>query len=122
MNALLVEDDDAIVEYIDFCLKKLGYTVTIARDGMAALDCCRDQVFDWAICDIRMPRLSGISFISNVRRIAPGAVSRIIVMSSMDDRAVKAEALGVGAEVFLVKPVTMQVLREILGSPDPAAT
>lgn len=115
MQALLVEDDEAVVEHIELCLTRLGYKVTIARDGMAALQCCREQVFDWVVCDVRMPRLNGISFNRNVRPMLLTAAPRIVVIAAMDDNVVKSEAMSAGAEAFLLKPVSMQMLNAVLG-------
>ena len=46
MNVLLVEDDETVVEHLEFCLKRLGYDVTVALDGVAALDWTNSEKFD----------------------------------------------------------------------------
>lgn len=120
MHALVVDDDEVVVQFFKICLTRLGYEVTTAVDGMAALDLCRTRPFDVVLCDVRMPRLNGISFIRNVKRMAPGATSRIIVISSMDDRAVRADALAAGAEAYLLKPVSAAALAEQLAAPGAA--
>ncbi len=120
MHALVVDDDEVVVQFFKICLTRLGYEVTMAGDGMAALDMCKERPFDVVLCDVRMPRLNGISFIRNVKRMAPGAASRIIVISSMDDRTVRADALAAGAEVYLVKPVSATTLAELLAMPGAA--
>ena len=120
MQALIVEDDDAVVEHIRFCLKRHGYTVTAARNGVAALDLCQSQYFDWIVCDIMLPRLNGISFLRSVKRLLAGTSTRILVISSMDDYNIKSEVLAVGAEAFLLKPVTAQMLADALNKPQPA--
>ena len=120
MNALVVDDDEVVVQFFKICLTRLGYEVTTATDGMAALDLCKERPFDVVLCDVRMPRLNGISFIRNVKRMVPGATSRIIVISSMDDRTVRADALAAGAETYLVKPVTAATLSELLAMPGAA--
>jgi CheY-like chemotaxis protein len=122
MHALIVDDDEVVVQFFKICLTRLGYQVTTAGDGMAALDLCKAQPFDVVLCDVRMPRLNGISFIRNVKRMAPGSTNRIIVISSMDDRTVRNDALAAGAESFLLKPVTAAALAGALGVPSiPAA-
>ena len=119
MHALVIEDDDAVAEHMQFCLEQLGYSVALALDGMAALERCKEQMFEWIICDLRLPRLNGFSFIRQLRHVSPGVASRIIVISSMDDTAVKSEAFSAGAESFLVKPVTAQMLQDALNKPQP---
>ncbi len=117
MHALVVDDDEVVVEFFRICLARLGYEVSTAADGMAALDLCKQRPFDVVLCDVRMPRLNGISFIRNVRRMVPGAASRIIMISAVDDRAVRADALAAGAEAFLLKPVSAAALTKLLAAP-----
>jgi DNA-binding response OmpR family regulator len=113
-RALVIDDDEVIVEFLKAQLTKLGFAVTTAGDGMTALNLCREQAFDLVLCDVRMPRLSGINFIQNVRRIASASVGRIIMISSMDDNKVRRDALDAGASDFLVKPVSAAKLAEAL--------
>jgi CheY-like chemotaxis protein len=122
MHALVVDDDEVVVQFFRICLARLGYEVSTAADGMAALDLCRRRSFDVVLCDVRMPRLNGISFIRNVRRMAPGAANRIIIISAMDDRTVRADALAAGAEAFLLKPVSAAALAELLAAPGAAGS
>ena len=120
MQALVVDDDEVVVQFFKICLTRLGYQVTTAGDGMAALDLCKERAFDVVLCDVRMPRLNGISFISNVKRLAPGSTKRIIVISSMDDRSVRTDAMAAGATAYLVKPVSAATLAQHLALPDAA--
>ncbi len=107
-RALVVDDDGLYIEQFSNILRKLGYTVESAQDGMAGLDLCRRSRYDVAIVDVRMPRLNGISFIQNVHRLAPNAISRLIFATSIDDSTVRQNAMGVGAAAFLIKPVSAQ--------------
>ncbi len=113
-KALVVDDDEVVVEFLKAQLAKLGYDVTTAGDGMTALNLCREHAYALVLCDVRMPRLSGINFIQNVRRIASSSVKRIIIISSMDDSKVKRDALDAGAEAFLLKPVSSAKLAEVV--------
>ncbi len=117
MQALVVDDDELTARVMQVCLTRLGYEVTTVGDGMAALEMCKTRAFDVVISDVRMPRLNGISFIKNVKRMAPGATNRIIVVSSMDDRATRNDALAAGAEAFLLKPVSTATIAELLSAP-----
>jgi CheY-like chemotaxis protein len=112
--ALVVDDDEDSQLYIVLSLKKLGYEVKTADDGMAALNMCESEVFDLVICDIRMPKLSGISFIKNVRARSPNSAKRVIFVSSMDDVMIKREAFEAGAENYLVKPISSAILAKAI--------
>jgi uncharacterized protein (TIGR00369 family) len=109
-HALVVDDDGVFVEQFTRILKRLGYEVSEARDGMAALELCRHQKFEVAIIDIRMPRLNGISFVSNVKRMSPEALSRIIFVTSIDDSTLRQDSKLAGGTAFLVKPVSADAL------------
>lgn len=109
-HVLIVDDDENCREFYSVVLRKNGYQVTVAEDGMAALNLCAMHVFDIVICDVRMPKLSGLSFIKNVRIRSPESAKRVIFSSSMDDLVVKREALDSGASDYLVKPVSSAAL------------
>lgn len=105
-TALLVEDDETQIEYFSALLKRAGYEVTVAGDGMEALSLCQTQRFDLLVTDVRMPRLSGISFLRNAIKFAPSMPPRIVVVTSLDDSIIRRDAMDAGASAFLVKPVT----------------
>ena len=96
-HVLVVDDDENCREFYSVILRKQGYEVMVAEDGMAALNLCALHIFDIVICDVRMPKLSGISFIKNVRVRSPESAKRVIFSSSMDDLVVKREAIEAGA-------------------------
>ncbi len=114
-RALVVDDDDAFVDQFTRILQMLGYDVTDAKDGLAALELCRRNEFDIAMIDIRMPRLNGISFVNNVRRISPKALSKIIFVTSLDDATLRHDAMAAGGTAFLVKPVTADAIIAAVG-------
>lgn len=109
-RALVVDDDGLYVEQFSKILRKLGYQVDEALDGMAALELCRKMRYDVAIVDVRMPRLNGISFVQNVNRMAPGAIARLVFITSLDDATLRQNSMDVGAVAFLVKPVSAETV------------
>ncbi len=111
-KALAVEDDETMLDWLSMCLKKMGYDVMTATDGMAALNLCGEHVFDLILCDIRMPKLSGLSFLKNARNRNPKAVRRVIFISSLADGAMKREVADAGGAALLSKPVTLAQLVE----------
>jgi uncharacterized protein (TIGR00369 family) len=109
-RALVVDDDGLYIEQFSNILRKLGYSVESANDGMTALEMCRNSRYDLALVDVRMPRLNGISFIQNVRRMAPKAIGRIIFVSSLDDVSIRQNAADAGGVGFLIKPVSAEAI------------
>ena len=108
-RALVVDDDTVMVEHASAVLRRAGYHVETAGDGMNALAMFRASHFDAVVCDIRMPKLSGISFLKNLR-LAAESTCRVVMMSSLDDRTLMREALEAGAVAYLVKPASSKAI------------
>ena len=112
LKALAVEDDETMLDWLSMCLHKMGYEVVTATDGMAALNLCSEHVFDLVLCDIRMPKLSGLSFLKNARNRNPESVRRVIFVSAFADSTMKREVADAGGAAVLSKPVTLAQLVE----------
>ena len=110
-RALVVDDDDAMVQYVSSVLRSAGYHVETCGDGMTALEQFRATPFDVVVIDVRMPRLSGISFLKNLRLTAASAC-RVVLLSAMDDPKLQREALDAGATAYLVKPASPKQIIE----------
>ena len=108
-RALVVDDDSAVVEHVSAALRRAGYEVETAGDGLTALAMYRAGRFDAVVCDIRMPKLSGISFLNNLRLTAQ-STCRVVMLSSLNDRAIQREALAAGAVAYLVKPASSKAI------------
>lgn len=108
-RALVVDDDPVMVEFVARTLSKAGYSVDTCGDGMTALTMFRAAPYDAVVADLRMPRLSGLGFLQNLR-LAPGSPYRIVLLSSMDDAKARREAISAGAAAYLVKPATSQAI------------
>ncbi len=112
--ALVIDDDPVVRMFLTMALNKLGFTVKSAADGMAALEMCMEDVFELVICDMRMPKLSGISFLKNVRMRAPNSARRIVFLTSIDDSVLRRETLEAGALDYLVKPISTAKLKVVV--------
>ena len=110
-RALVADDDEVMVEYVAATLRQAGYSVETCRDGMTALEKFRAAPFDVVVIDLRMPRLSGIGFLNNLRLTAD-VKCRFVMLSGMDDQKTRREALAAGANAYLIKPASMQKILE----------
>jgi len=108
-RALVVDDDETMVEYVSRVLRSAGYHVESCKDGMAALEQFRAAPFDVVIVDVRMPRLSGLGFLKNLR-LPPGSPHRIVLLSAMNDPKLQREAMDAGAAAYLVKPASPKAI------------
>jgi CheY-like chemotaxis protein len=116
LRALVVDDDEACIEHVMGVLHKFGWAADASHDGLDALRRCQMTRYDLVICDIRMPRLSGLSFLSNLSQ-TQNAMTRVVIVSALDDRAIRRQALASGASAYLVKPLDTQELIEALALP-----
>jgi DNA-binding response OmpR family regulator len=110
-RALVVDDDEVIVAYVSSALKSAGFLVESCGDGMTALERFKALPFDVVVVDVRMPKLSGISFLKNLR-LPQGSPYRIVLLSAMDDEKLRREAQDAGAVAYLVKPASVKAIVE----------
>ena len=110
-RALVVDDDSTMVEYVSAVLRRAGYHVETADNGLTALEMYRANPYDAVVCDIRMPKLSGNSFLKNLRLNAE-STCRVVLLSAMDDQTIRREALEAGAVAYLLKPASSKVIIE----------
>ncbi len=99
---LLVEDEKHLAKGLTFNLKREGYQVTLAEDGVAAIDCLGKDEFDMMILDLMLPIMSGMEVIKKVRETNIRFPVLILTAKSTDeDRTFGLEA---GADDYLTKP------------------
>lgn len=112
-RVLVVDNSPANLDLFESLLRPLGFDVTTAADGAAALDCARAQVPDLIISDIHMPGLSGFELLSQVRADpALGKVPFMLTSATSWDRDAGGHALKLGADVFLMRPIEPQKILE----------
>jgi CheY-like chemotaxis protein len=92
-------------------LHRLNFDVEQSFDGLDALRRCQSAKYDLIVCDVRMPRLGGLSLLSNIAQ-TENALSPVIMLSAIDDASVRRQALASGAVAYLVKPVTADALKQ----------
>ena len=108
-RALVLEDDDSMAEFIASVMVREGFQVDVERDGLAGLRRCQAENFAMIVADVRMPRLSGLSFFSNLR-LTVNASTPVVVISAIDDPAIRRQAVELGARAFLQKPFDAEQL------------
>lgn len=122
-DILVVEDDPLLQELTVAVLSDEGHAVTLARDGLEALEELRLRRFDLMVTDIHMPRVAGLELLARMRAL--GADPRVLVLTADDAPQTLLGALREQALDVLVKPVSPSVLaarvRELLARPAPRA-
>ena len=104
---LVVEDDETIAEIVAYQLEREGHAVTIARDGVEALEHLRSGGFDLVVLDLMLPRLSGVDVLRILRR---DSAVPVIILSAREGDADQVSALDLGADDYMTKPFSMRQL------------
>jgi DNA-binding NtrC family response regulator len=105
---LIVDDDRAFRLSTAELLRLDGYEVTSAADGQEAVEALREEAFDLMLLDVRMPRVDGMQVIELLRQWGEGIPILMISAFGTIDAAV--QALHLGADDFLTKPLDPDVL------------
>jgi len=126
LRVLVVDDDHHMRKVVRTMLAAIGVTkVFEAGDGAAGLDAIRQNTPDLVIVDWEMPNIDGAQFVRMVRSpdTFPVPDIPIIMLSGHGDRWRVVEAARIGAHEYLLKPVSIQALRDriiaIIGQPRP---
>jgi two-component system, chemotaxis family, chemotaxis protein CheY len=121
MHALVVDDSNTIRIILTAYLKKLGFDVTVAINGREALDRLHAMAkADIVLVDWNMPEMDGLSFVRAVRAENAYASLPLMMVTTNVELTNVAEALDAGANEYMMKPFTMDILRaklELLGFP-----
>ena len=98
----MVDDDHGVRESLARMLRAAGYTVETAENGHEALSRARDNAFDVILSDMRMPGLSGIDVLRQLRE--QRVDSAFIMMTGFGTVETAVEAMKLGALDFVQKP------------------
>jgi two-component system response regulator PilR (NtrC family) len=100
-RVLVVDDERSMRELLSIVLRRDGYEVLIAEDGVAAVELLKRERVDILITDIRMPQMNGVDLLREAKRLAPDIVS--IVMTAFSSTETAVEALRLGAADYVHK-------------------
>ncbi len=112
-SILIVEDDPAVRDMLLRTIENSGYAVDSAADGPEALDKFGRDRFSLVITDMRLPRMSGLQLLSEIRQAAPQVP--VIVITGYGSVQNAVEAMQGGASDYLLKPFSNDALRLAIG-------
>ena len=108
MRTILVVDDemrirDMIRKYAEF----EGFSVAEARDGMEAIQMCREHTYDFIIMDVMIPQLDGFSACSEIRKSCD---TLVLMLSARGEEYDKIHGFEIGVDDYVVKPFSPKEL------------
>lgn len=108
VHLLVVDDQADLITLFKGFFSSVGYRVSTANDGLAALDLDENDAADILVTDLTMPKMSGQALIAELRRRRPDLP--VIVMSGYGDEFDLAD----DRTVVLAKPVSLMLMKEQL--------
>jgi CheY-like chemotaxis protein/HPt (histidine-containing phosphotransfer) domain-containing protein len=112
MRILLVEDARINRDVGQAFLEGMGASVSVAADGLEALEQVNSTSFDLILTDIRMPNLDGIGFCRKIRE--QGIETPVVALTADAMKGARTRLLGVGMNDYLSKPLDEQKLLDVL--------
>jgi DNA-binding response OmpR family regulator len=104
---LVVDDEPALVDTIRYNLKREGHEVSVAYDGLEALEVARRQQPDLIVLDVMLPKLDGFEV---CRQLRAETTSPILMLTAKASEIDKVVGLEIGADDYLAKPFSFREL------------
>lgn len=102
-HILVVDDDKNTSMYFQAVLEQNGYTVTVAQNGVEALDAMDKEHVDLVVLDVMMPKMDGYQFTKTLRECNNNLP--ILMVSARQLPADKNKGFAVGTDDYMTKPV-----------------
>lgn len=119
-SILLADDSQTFLMYVGILVKRLGYQIYLAKDGVEAIKLAKEKKPSIIVLDYIMPRIDGSSCLSIIRKDNELMDTPVIILTSSDREAVSDECKKLGCCYFLRKPVNVtefhSAIRKCLGS------
>jgi len=103
VKILVVDDEQGLRDLLSFELGLQGYKVSTASDGVLGVEKFRSEKFQLVVCDINMPKLSGLGVLAKLKEIDPDV--KVIIISGTVEAGIDAKKKG--AADFVRKPFDM---------------
>lgn len=112
-RVLLVDDERLLREVLGRSLTHLGHVFVAASDGDSALVLARQETFDLALIDLKMPKMNGRTLCARLRELRPDLP--LVIMSGFITEAERVELVTLGVRAILTKPFDGAILGEVIG-------
>ena len=107
---LIVDDQDTNRDVLGRRLNRRGYDTRDASGGLMALEMMAANDFDLILLDVMMPGMSGLEVLQRIRQTHSRAELPVIMVTARDQSADVVEALQLGANDYVTKPVDFAVI------------
>lgn len=116
MRILIADDEESMRWVLSKALKSKGFSVDLAHDGRQALELIKDNSYDLAILDIKMPGINGLDLLEKVRELKKDLL--VVIMTAEASMKNAVEAMKRGAYDYITKPFDLDVIDAIIEKVD----
>ncbi len=109
-KVLVIDDEPAIREVISITLKKYGYEVSAASNGVEGLELARKQLPNLILCDVRMELVDGYEVLAAIRNNPSTASIPFILITAQSGATGMRQGMELGADDYLLKPFSQNDL------------
>jgi two-component system phosphate regulon response regulator PhoB len=113
---LVIEDDAALTEILEFNLRRDGYEVRVASDGAAGWRHAQAWNPDLVILDLMLPNLDGIDVCRRLRADFKTRHIAVLMLTAKSEEVDQVEGFSVGADDYVTKPFSVKVLLQRIRS------
>lgn len=107
---VIIEDEPDILEVLSYNLRREGYEVHTANDGIKGMNLVRQQVPDLVLLDLMLPGMDGVEICSTIKKDASTQHTLIIMVTAKGEESDIVLGLGVGADDYISKPFSPREL------------
>ena len=110
MKILIIDDEENMRHMLSILLKQGGYDASSCGSAASALKIMEKEEFDYVLCDVKMPGMTGIEFLGEIKRsgapqgVDAGATPTVIMMSAYGTVETAVECMKHGAYDYISKP------------------
>ena len=115
-RALVVDDSLTVRIYHSSLLRKFGFSVDSAENGLEALEMAMKNKYDLILSDINMPVMDGYEFVKKLRKLEEYKTTPVVFITTLDSEEDKKRALLSGGTLYIVKPIDNDILKKIIES------
>jgi two-component system chemotaxis response regulator CheY len=115
-TVMVIEDSSSFRTVVALALKRAGYQVVEAANGNEAVDRVGKQPVDLFVCDVNMPGMDGIAFVSHLRAQTAHRRTPVVMLTTETSDAKKALGREAGASAWMTKPFQPSKLVELVAS------
>jgi DNA-binding response OmpR family regulator len=111
-RVLVVDDEKSICTSVRDYLERWGYEVFTAISGLEGIRLVKQERPHVVLLDIKMPEPNGLTVLRMIKKFDPRTM--VIMLTALRDREVVAEAMDLGADGYITKPIDPEYLKDVV--------